>query len=181
MTRTEIALLRGINVGKAKRIAMADLRALVEELGYGEVRTLLNSGNVVFDVPAKVRGDSAARIEKAIEAELGVSSRVTVISADDLAAAIDANPLREAKADPPRFLVAFLQRSADRALLAPLAKSKWGKEKLALGEHVAYLWCADGILESPLLKEIGRAMKDGVTTRNWATATKLLALAKRAD
>jgi uncharacterized protein (DUF1697 family) len=177
MTRTEIALLRGINVGKAKRIAMADLRALVGKLGYGDVRTLLNSGNVVFSVPAKVRGDSAARIEKAIASELGVQSRVTVIRAEELAIAVESNPLREAATDPPRFLVAFLNQASDRALLAPHAKRKWGKEKLALGERVAYLWCADGILESPLLKEIGQTLKHGVTTRNWATVTKLRALA----
>lgn len=177
MTRTEIALLRGINVGKAKRIAMADLRALVGKLGYGDVRTLLNSGNVVYTLPAKVRGDSAARIEKAIANELGVSSRVTVITAEDLASAVERNPLREAKANPPRFLVAFLNPSADRALLAPLSKRKWGKEKFSLGDRVAYLWCADGILDSELLTEMGRLLKDGITTRNWATVTKLHALA----
>jgi len=179
MTRTEIALLRGINVGKAKRIAMADLRVLVEGLGYGDVRTLLNSGNVVFTVPAKVRGDSAARIEKAIGSEFGFSSRVTVVTADELATAVARNPLREAASNPPRFLVAFLNRPADRTLLAPLAKRKWGKEKLALGERVAYLWCADGILESELLTEVGRVLSDGMTTRNWATVSKLLALAIR--
>ena len=178
MTRTEIALLRGINVGKAKRIAMADLRALVGKLGYGDVRTLLNSGNVVFTVPPKVRGDSASRIQKAIADELGVSARVTVITADELASAVEENPLREADDEPPRFLVAFLNRPADRALLAPLAKRKWGREKLALGERVAYLWCAGGILESDLLTEIGRVLKDGVTARNWATTRKLLELAR---
>ena len=179
MTRTEIALLRGINVGKAKRVAMADLRALVEKLGYGDVRTLLNSGNVVYSVPAKVRGDSAVRIQKAIADDLGVEARVTVVTADELASAVDANPhLREAQQDPPRFLVAFLSRPADCALLAPFARRTWGKEKLALGERVAYLWCAGGILESPMLAEIGRFLKDGVTTRNWATTTKLLALAR---
>jgi len=178
MTRTEIALLRGINVGKAKRVAMADLRALLEKLGYGDVRTLLNSGNIVYTVPAKLRGDSAARIQKAIAEKLGVVSRVTVVTADELAAAAEKNPLREAKADPPRFLVAFLSRSEDGALLEPLSRRKWGKEKLSLGERVAYLWCADGILDSALLKELGRVLKDGVTTRNWATATKLLDLAR---
>jgi uncharacterized protein (DUF1697 family) len=61
-----VALLRGINVGRAKRVAMADLRELVESLGYREVRTLLNSGNVVFTVPSGVRGDSARRIEDGI-------------------------------------------------------------------------------------------------------------------
>jgi len=179
MKRTEIALLRGINVGKAKRIAMADLRSLLEQLGYEDVRTLLNSGNLVFTVPAKLRGESAGRIEKAIESKLGVACRVTVLGAEELATAVEKNPLREAESNPPRFLVAFLRRPSDRALLAPLAERKWGKEKLALGERVAYLWCADGILESGLLEEFGHVLKDGITTRNWATVTKLLALSRR--
>ena len=180
MTRTEIALLRGINVGKAKRIAMTDLRKLVEKLGYADVRTLLNSGNVVYTVPAKTKGDSAERIEKAIESAFGFSSRVTVVSADELVKAVSKNPLREAETYPPRFLVAFFRRPTDRSLLAPLAKRKWGKDKLALGERVAYLWCADGILTSGLLTEVGRALDDGVTTRNWATVRKLLELAQQA-
>src|ERR1700704_4724623 len=69
-----VALLRGVNVGKAKRVAMADLRKLVEGLGYGDVRTLLNSGNVLFTVPAGMTGDAAARIENAIGARLGVAT-----------------------------------------------------------------------------------------------------------
>jgi uncharacterized protein (DUF1697 family) len=65
-TGYQVALLRGINVGRAKRVAMADLRALVESLGYGDARTLLNSGNVVFAVPAAAKGDAASRIEKSL-------------------------------------------------------------------------------------------------------------------
>ena len=64
-----VALLRGINVGSAKRIAMADLRALVEGLGFRDVRTLLNSGNIIFSAPKNRRDDAAARIEKAMSAK----------------------------------------------------------------------------------------------------------------
>ena len=78
-----VALLRGINVGKAKRIAMADLRTLCESLGYGHVQTLLNSGNLVFSAP---RADprAAVRIEKEIASRLGVQSRVLVITGSEL-------------------------------------------------------------------------------------------------
>src|SRR5688572_4013562 len=72
-----VALLRGINVGTAKRVAMADLRALVEGLGYQNVRTLLNSGNVVFGGPSASPGAVAARIERAFEGRLGFPSKVT--------------------------------------------------------------------------------------------------------
>jgi uncharacterized protein (DUF1697 family) len=75
MTSVHVALLRGINVGKAKRIAMGDLRAIVEKLGYGDVRTLLNSGNVVFSVPAKLRGDPGPRIEEAVRKRTGILDR----------------------------------------------------------------------------------------------------------
>ena len=73
-----VALLRGINVGKAKRIAMAELRAVVEGLGYGDVKTLLNSGNVVFNTPDPDPIKTADQIETAIARVLGVASRVTV-------------------------------------------------------------------------------------------------------
>ena len=174
----QVALLRGINVGRAKRVAMADLRALVEGLGYGDVRTLLNSGNVVFTVPGKAKGDPASRIEKAIEAQLGVSSRVTVLSADELDAIVDENPLLEIADNPSRLLIAVLNDKSDRTRLEPLLKEDWTPDVLALGRRAAYMWCAGGLLESRLADTIGRLLRDAVTTRNWATILKLHALTK---
>lgn len=173
----QVALLRGINVGRAKRVAMADLRALVEGLGYGDVRTLLNSGNVVFTASGVAPGAAAARIEGALAARVGVSSRVTVLTAAELAAAIEENPLLEVADNPSRLLVAFLANAEDRRL-KPLEKQDWSPEALALGPRVAYIWCPEGILASRLLEAVGRALGDGVTTRNWATVTKLQALAE---
>src|SRR5262245_8773555 len=145
----QVALLRGINVGRAKRVAMAELRALVEELGYGDVRTLLNSGNVVFTTPRAAPGDAGARIEKALAERLGVSSRVTVLSAAELAAAVAANPLLEVADNPSLLLVAFLADPADRSRLKRLVEKDWAPEALALGPRVAYLWCPAGQIESP--------------------------------
>jgi uncharacterized protein (DUF1697 family) len=171
-----IALFRGINVGKAKRVSMADLRAIVEGLGYGDVRTLLNSGNVVFSAGA-VRGDHAERIERAMTTRLKLSARVTVLTAAELAAAVGKNPLQDVAGDPSRMLVAVLRDPADGARLRDLAKQDWKPNRLVLGRRVAYLWCATGILESKLMQAVGRALGDGVTMRNWTTMTKLLALA----
>lgn len=170
---TKIALIRGINVGKAKRIAMADLRMLVEKLGYGNVRTLLNSGNVVFTAPVSVKGDAAARIQEALATKLGVSANVTVITSAELEAVVEENPIREMAREPSRALVAFLRSASDRKHVLPLAKQSWAPEKLAIGERVAYLWCPGGILESDLLVAVGKALGDAVTTRNWATVQKL--------
>jgi len=173
---THVALIRGINVGRAKRIAMADLRALVEDLGYRDVRTLLNSGNVVFTTPRTVRGAADARIENAMSARLGISARVTVITAAELAAAVARNPLGKLAHDPSRMLVAVLRDPKDRSRLAPLARQDWAPEAFAIGPRVAYLWCPGGTIEGPLWAAVGRALGDGVTTRNWATMTKLHAL-----
>jgi uncharacterized protein (DUF1697 family) len=176
MTGTQIALLRGINVGRAKRVAMPDLRALFEGLGYRDVRTLLNSGNVVFMVPSSVRGASGPRIEAAITAQLGFSARVTVLTADELAVAVEGNPLLKLAPDHSRLLVSVFGTPSDRKQLAPLAKQDWAPDALAIGARVAYLWCAQGILESPLAKAVNRALGDAVTSRNWATMIKLKAL-----
>jgi uncharacterized protein (DUF1697 family) len=170
---TRIALIRGINVGRAKRVAMADLRKLVEKLGYGDVRTLLNSGNVVFTAPSSVRGDAAARIEEEMSRRLGVSAGVIVVTAVELAEAVEENPIREMDREPSRSLIAFFRGPAERKLLLPLAKQRWTPEKLAIGKNVAYLWCPEGVLESDLLTAVGRALGDAVTTRNWATVRKL--------
>ena len=128
-----VALFRGINVGRAKRVAMADLRALMEGLGYDSVRTLLNSGNVVFTAPAAATGMLAARIEDALATTLGVTSRVTVLTAAELATIVAENPLLEIADDPSRFLVAFLNDPADRARLEPLLKQDWAPDVLAVG------------------------------------------------
>jgi len=178
MAGTHVALLRGINVGRAKRVAMAELRALVEGLGYRDVRTLLNSGNVVFTAPRTAPATAAARIEAALAERLGVAARVTALTAAELAAAVAGNPLLAADRDPARLLVAVLADPADRRLLAPLTGEDWSPEAVALGARVAYLWCPEGVLASRLPEAVGRALGDGVTTRNWATMTKLDALVR---
>lgn len=177
MAATHVALLRGINVGRAKRVAMADLRALVEGLGGTDVRTLLNSGNVVFTAPAGAPAELADRIEEALEARLGVPSRVTVLTADALAEAVRANPLLDLAVDHSRLIVAFFRDAGDPAKLEPLLEQDWGSNALAIGPGVAYVWCAEGILASQLLDAVVRRIGDGVTTRNWATVWKLHVLA----
>lgn len=174
--KLQVGLLRGVNVGKAKRLGMAELRALVEGLGYGEVRTLLNSGNFVFTAEAAPKGEAARRIEQALEAQLGLTARVIVLSAAELETVVAENPLLDLMTDPSRLLVAVLQDPKDLPHLAPLEHQDWGADALALGTRAAYLWCGDGILASPLPEALARALKNRTTTRNWATILKLQAL-----
>lgn len=155
---------------------MGDLRELFSELGYGDVRTLLNSGNVVFSVVRKRAGDDGVRMEKAIEGRLGVTTRVTVLTGKELAQAVRENPLSQVADDPSRFLLMVLKDPKALERLKPLLKERWSPEALALGKRVAYLWCANGILDSRLWTAANRIVGDAGTARNLATMTKLLAL-----
>jgi len=172
-----VALLRGINVGRAKRVSMADLRAVVAGLGYQEVRTVLNSGNIVFTVPPKAPGEPAVRIQQAIASKLGLSTRVTVLSAMELGVALAGNPLGAIADNPSRFLVYVLSDPRDRSKLTPLTKQEWTPDAIGLGQRVAYLWYPEGIIKSRLAAAVDRLLGDAVTARNWNTMTKLHALA----
>jgi uncharacterized protein (DUF1697 family) len=173
---THIALLRGINVGTAKRVAMSDLRAVLEGLGYGGVKTLLNSGNLLFAARAIDKRDHGARIEKAIAQKTGVTSRVTVLTTAELGAIVDSNPLATPGRDPSRLLVAVVKDPLDLSKARALLKLDWAPESLAVGRRAAYLWIPEGLMESVLAKAMAKALGDGATTRNWATITKLHAL-----
>ena len=172
-----IALLRGINVGRAKRIAMADLRRLVENLGHSNVRTLLNSGNVVFRAARPNIGKIALVIESAIQEKFGFQATVVVLTAQDLNAIVAENPLARAARDPSKYLVAFVAATATLAKAKPLLAQSWAPDALAVGSQAAYLWCANGLIESRLMQAFTRATGVAATTRNWATVLKLQAAA----
>jgi uncharacterized protein (DUF1697 family) len=171
-----VALFRGINVGKAKRIAMADLRALLEKLGYENVRTLLNSGNAVFTA-AKAPGDKlASRIRAEVANKLGVDALVIVKSGQDIASIIQGNALAKVATDGSRLLVAMANDARAIAALKKVAAQKWGGERVHVGKHAAYLWCANGILESKAAVALLKDLEDLGTTRNWATLNKIHSL-----
>jgi uncharacterized protein (DUF1697 family) len=161
-----IALLRGINVGRAKRIAMADLRTLFEALGFTNVRTVLNSGNVVFGGATLAPAAAAAAIEEALVQKLGVASRVTVLSAAEL--------------DQARLIAYMLSGAGQRKLLETLAEQDWAPGALALGKRAAYVWCPGGVLDSAAAAAVAKLLGDGSTSRNWNTMLKLHALCTQA-
>jgi uncharacterized protein (DUF1697 family) len=172
MTRY-VALFRGINVGKAKRIAMADLRALLAKLGYTDVQTLLNSGNAVFTGAAEPAARHADRIHQAVLKKIGVDAAVIVKSAKDVAAIIEGNELGAIAHDHARLLVAMTNDGKALASVKALAGVEWGDEKIHVGKHAAYLWCAKGILESKASAAVLKGLKGAATTRNWATLGKI--------
>ncbi len=182
MTSRHVALLRGVNiVGKSTRVSMADLRGLFERLGFRDVRTLLNSGNVVFSAPDSKRGDVRGRIEKALAARLGLNSRVIVLSRREVAAAVQDNPLAGVAVNPSWLLVIVPGKPSDRERLRPLLEERWAPERLAIGRRAAYLWCARGVAGSRLWSAVDRALGRSGTARNIATMTKLMALVGHRD
>ena len=176
MTHRYVALIRGINVGRAKRVAMADLRGLVAGLGYRDVQTLLNSGNVVFTAGREKPDRIARRVEQTIVERLGVSAAVTVLTSAAFSAAVEENTLAAVAEDPARLLVAFCGDAGRLTELEPLTRQEWKPEALALGSVAAYLWCPAGILASRLADAVGRVLCESMTTRNWRTVTKIHAV-----
>jgi uncharacterized protein (DUF1697 family) len=175
-----VALLRGVNVGRAKRIAMADLRKLVGDLGYGDVRSVLNSGNLVFSGPAKPQDQVAGEIEETLVLKLGVAARVLVLDAGELAAVVAGNPLLDQGGDHSRLLAFILSSPHSspqaRQAIEALCGRDWHPGAAALGERAAYVWCPDGILDSAAAAALGKQLGDATTSRNWATLLKLHAL-----
>lgn len=168
-----VALLRGVNVGKAKRVAMADLRQLLTELGYEAPRTLLNSGNAVFGCTAGQAASAAATIQAGIARKLGVECRVLTRTEAEFTQAIRANPLLDLVTDPARHLVGFLSERLPAAKIRELEAADYGPDRLRFAGTEAYLWCASGILDSPLSKLAWGKFGVDVTTRNWTTVLKL--------
>lgn len=171
-----VALLRGINVGKAKRVPMAELRILLAELGYTDVATLLNSGNAVFRAAKGTPAKHASEIAAAISNKLKVDVPVIVKSAQELATIVTENPLAATATDSSRLFVAFAQDATVLSALAGIKPLVVPPEQFVLSKHAAYLNCMTGILESKAGEALlGKAGKS-VTTRNWATVLKLQAL-----
>ena len=171
-----VALLRGVNVGRANRVPMADLRGLLEQLGCTGVATLLNSGNAVFTSRERSSAVLADRIRAALAEQLAVDVPVIVKSEKDLAAVVAGNELAAVATDPSRLLVAFTREAKALEELATLSSLLKSPERLHVGGHAAYLWCANGILASKAGEAIvGRAGRSA-TTRNWATVLRIDAL-----
>jgi uncharacterized protein (DUF1697 family) len=174
----QVALLRGINVGRNKRIAMADLRALVEALGYEDVRTHLQSGNVVLTAsvsPVRV----AKAIADALGSKLGVDVRVLVRTERELASVVERNPLAAVATDPARLLVTFLSGKPDPKRLRALAPADFEPDVFRAGDREIYVWCPNGYAGTKLSHSFWEKQLGLIgTARNWRTVKRLLELAR---
>jgi uncharacterized protein (DUF1697 family) len=167
-----VALLRGINVGKARQIGMPRLAEVITGRGHANVRTHLRSGNVVLDSPL-AEGELVADLEQAIEEEFGFAVPVVVRTGAELAAVIDGDPFATTATDPARYLVTFLPEPPAKAEVAALPPVEGGGEYLVRGREL-YLWLPDGIANTPLAAwKWDRLLGVAGTGRNWNTVTKL--------
>ena len=179
MLTTQIALIRGINVGGHRQLGMTNLRAFLTELGFDDVRSLLQSGNLVFK--SKVR--SGAELERFLETEankkLGIDLDIFVRAPDEWKALIRQNPFRkEAEQDPGLLIVMFLKNAADAEDVAALQSDVKGPETIqAKGRH-AYIFYPNGQGRSKLTNAVIEKRLGRCTGRNWNTVMKLSVIAK---
>ena len=170
------ALLRGINVGGHKKVPMADLRAVLADLGYADIRTHLQSGNAVLTskLPA---GRLEQEIAAAVADRIGVSCAVIVRTAAELASVAARSPVGAEPEYPSRYFVAFLSARPDEDRAAALAAQSFGPDRLWLSGCEAYLWCPNGAADTKLTPPVlERQLGVRATARNWNTVTKLVEL-----
>lgn len=176
-SRRYVVLLRGVNLGPHQRIAMADLRHLLADLGYGGVRTVVQSGNAVITGPPQDVAEAARRIERALTERLGLTSRCLVITAEQLHSVVAQDPFGPAADNGSRYLANFLLEDPAPALRAEHDPVGLDPERVRVGERVIYQWCPDGILAAPAVGGfVEKRWKVPVTARNWNTVLKLAAL-----
>jgi uncharacterized protein (DUF1697 family) len=175
----QVALLRGVNLGRHQRVAMADLRRLAEDLGFTDVSTHLQSGNLLLTSgqgPDKV----ARTLEEGIARELGLQVAVLVRTRDELARTVEANPFADVATDPARLLVSFLSAAPDPAALQGLDPDGFLPERFAVVDRQVYLWCPNGVQASPVTKAFSHNRIGGpATARNLRTVTRILQLLDR--
>jgi uncharacterized protein (DUF1697 family) len=174
---TQIVLLRGINIGAKRRVAMPALRELLADGGFGDVRTYVQSGNVVLasrKAPTRV----GVECERLISAAFGFQVDVVVRTRDELAEVVARNPLAEVATDPKRYQVSFLAAALPEAMIDRLSELAHDSERIVAIDREVYVWHPDGVARSKLSNKLaGQALGVTATARNWTTVTTLLAMA----
>ncbi len=176
-SQRRIAFLRGINLAGRRRVGMADLRKLLEGHGYEDVRTHLQSGNIVLTSSASP-SRLERKLERELEAGLGFEVEVIVRTRAELARVVASNPLADVARDPSRHLVTFLRAKPAARLVRELRTLDVAPERVAVSGREVYSWHPGGLQRSPLAKLLTKTGVSGVgTNRNWRTVTRLLELA----
>lgn len=177
---TFISLLRGINVTGKKLIKMEALRAIYEDLGFQNVETYLQSGNVIFSALDIEARQIEKRISDRIENDFGFLVTVIVLSVSQLSKIITNNPLLEKENIDPTFLhVTFLSSRPKNIDFGPIEKKCQNRAAIFYSDNSIYLFCPDGYGKTKLTNNfLEKNLKTGATTRNWKTINELLKIAQ---
>jgi len=167
-----VGLLRGVNVGGRNKVSMAELRALVESLGYREVRTFIQSGNVIFAADGPV---TAKALESAIAVKFNISVAVVLRTPGELEQVLRENPFTGA--DPSNLHVGFMTQRPSAEVVAALDHDRFLPELFAVIGAELYLWLPDGMARTKLPGYLDRQLRTPTTIRNWRTLNKLAELA----
>jgi uncharacterized protein (DUF1697 family) len=172
-----VVLLRGINIGSRNRIAMPALRDTLEEAGYEDVRTYVQSGNVVLSSKASAK-QAARDVERLISDRFGLEIAVVTRTRNELAKVVERNPLRRVAKDPKRYQVSFLETKVAPKIVRELEAVAADKEEVVAVGREVYAWHPAGVARSKLWARLaGKDLGVTATARNWTTVTKLLELA----
>ena len=173
----QIVLLRGINLGSRNRIAMPALREALEDAGFEEVRTYVQSGNVVLSGDA-APADVGRRCERVVADAFGLDIPVVVRTRDELAKVVRRDPLGDVAVDPKRYQVSFLAEKLGAQTRRRLEAAAADAERLVVSGREVYAWHPEGVARSRLWALLaGRGLGVTATARNWTTVTRLLAMA----
>ena len=174
-----IAMLRGINVGSGKVVKMERLRTSFTALGFGEVRTYVQSGNVVFQSERKSPAELARTIEAKIQRDFGFTVPVLIKTSKELAQIVHDNPLlRLKKIDVSKLHVTFLSDTPPKTAVKVLEDLATTGERFRILSREIYLYCPDGYGVSKLTNNtIEKKFSLVATTRNWRTVNELLGMA----
>jgi uncharacterized protein (DUF1697 family) len=173
-----IALLRGINVGGKHRLPMKDLAGIFREAGCTDVRTFIQSGNVVFRVEDGLAQRVASRVADTISGRFGFDAPVVTRTAAELEVVAGHNPFLEDGADPKRLHVVFLADQPGEAQIAELDPDRSPPDEFVVRGREIYLHCPNGAGRSKLTAPyFDKTLETVSTQRNWRTVGKLLELA----
>jgi uncharacterized protein (DUF1697 family) len=173
-----VSMLRAVNVGGSSRIKMDALQRVYESLGLADVRTLLQSGNVVFRSNLTDRPRLVKRIMQELERQLGLQIEVILRTLAEVGSIVERGPVLSPRADPSKLLVMFLSsvpNAAAQAALLKWHKTKEMPEMLELRGPEIYLYYPDGVGRSKLTSAvIENKLDTSGTARNWNTLVKLV-------
>jgi uncharacterized protein (DUF1697 family) len=164
-------------VGGRNILPMSDLRRLLEDLGYADVRTYIQSGNVVFKSTGTRARELPGRAAKAVEAAHGFRPSLMVLSVSEIERAMESNPFPDAQADPKSLHLYFLAAAPKRPDLNAMESIRSSSEKFSLLDRVFYLHAPDGIARSKLASSAERHLGVAATARNWRSVSKVVELA----